>query len=162
MTEAASNELLGWIIRVVGLMWLIGAFVLVNSLRRDAMLDGMISKLDRIATDLAGEGKPKDAAEAWIDRDERNRRRWLGAQAVLLGVTGLSMAILSRFSVYLVAALIAAQGVYFLVREMAVRAAPTDEAREDARPSRSTVNAGWFSVAVGGLVWLASSRHVLE
>lgn len=48
----ASDLLLEWIICGVGALWLVGAVFLFISLRREAMLDGMIAKLDTMAADL--------------------------------------------------------------------------------------------------------------
>jgi hypothetical protein len=193
---SASDELLGWVIRGIGLMWAIGAVYLAMMLRREAMLDGMIGKLSGMTAEFeraADEGdalleklrddpnadpeqvanleamkadrpapRPHDPVEEWSDRDDRNRRWWLGVQGVLLFVTGIAMAALHPFALWLVIALVACQGVYFIWRESVRRSAPTKEAAEQAKPAQSTVNAGWFSLIAGALVWYASHREVLQ
>jgi hypothetical protein len=192
----SGDDLLGWVIRGIGLMWAIGAVYLALALRRESMLDRMIGKLDEASAQLAvdagyAEGelnklrndpdadpeqiadleaivaarpgpKPRDAADEWSDRDDRNRRFWLAAQGVLLFVTGIAMAALHPFALWLVIALIACQGLYFIWRESVRRSAPTKEAADQAKPAQSTVNAGWFSLIAGALVWYASHRGVLQ
>lgn len=174
-----GDILLEWIIRGVGGLWLAGAVMLYVSLRREATLDGMIARLDSMAADVDAQPSessddtygdidapvvrpPKsDAqkqAQAWEDRDDRARRRALAAQGLLLAATGLSMLMMHILSAWLCAFLVAAQGGYFLWRERTARGAPTPETADGARPNASTINAGWFSLAAGSLVWVAAAR----
>lgn len=71
------------------------------------------------------------------------------------------MAMMHGAAAWLCALLIGAQGGYFLWRERTARNAPTPELAEGARPNASTVNAGWFSLAAGALVWIAAARGLL-
>ena len=43
--EAFSDGLLGWIIRIAGLFWLVGAFMLYRQIRMEMMLDRMTSRI---------------------------------------------------------------------------------------------------------------------
>lgn len=158
--EAFSNGLLEWIIRIAGALWLVGAFMLFRQIRAEMALDSMTEKLERMARDLDADMPPP--SDAWIDRDDRARRGWIAAQAVVLAATSLAMILLHPFASGMVALLVLGQGAYFLWREHAARRAPTPEAAAHARPSQSTVNAGWVSFAVAILVWLAAFRGLLH
>jgi hypothetical protein len=161
--EQFSNGLLEWIIRIAGVLWLVGAFMLFRQIRMEMALDNMTEKLERMARDLdADMPSPSDPIDAWTDRDDRLRRGWIAAQAVVLGATALAMILLHPFASGMIALLVLGQGAYFLWREHVARRAPTPEAAVHARPSQSTVNAGWVSFAVAILVWLAAFRGLLH
>jgi len=176
-----SDGLLGWIIRIAGLFWLFGAFMLYRQIRMEMMLDRMTSRIETMTRDFeAGSAdedsygdidapvKPRErtpeeqAIDAWTDRDDAARRGWIAAQSVVLGVTALSMMLLHPLAAWLVALLVIGQGVYFIWREYTARRAPNAECAAHARPSASTVNAGWFSLVVAILVWAAAFRGVLH
>lgn len=168
--ESFSDGLLGWIIRIAGLFWLLGAFALLRQIRMEMALDRMTSRLEGIARDLereagaAGEkaaSSPDDPIERWKDRDDAARRGWIAAQAVVLAATALAMMMLHPFAAWLVALLVTGQGLYFFWREWTARRAPDAEAAAHARPTQATVNAGWVSLAVALLVWAAAFRGLL-
>lgn len=104
----------------------------------------------------------EEAIDAWMDRDDAARRGWIAGQSVVLGATAIAMILLHPFAAWLVALLVLGQGVYFVWREHTARHAPGPEAAEHARPSASTVNAGWFSLVIATLVWAAAFRGLLK
>ncbi len=177
--EAFSDGLLGWIIRLAGLFWLLGAFMLFRQIRMEMALDGMTAKLEKMArefeadaaqgdyADIDAPPEPRERSEAekavdrWMDRDDAARRGWIAGQAVVLSACALAMMMLHPFAAWLVALLVLGQGVYFMWREHTARRAPSADAADHARPSKSTVNAGWVSLAVALLVWIAAFRGVL-
>jgi hypothetical protein len=171
--EQFSNGLLEWIIRIAGVFWLFGAFMLARQIYAEWLLDRMTEGLDRANRDLRAvvahlidpvREKPasNDKEKARVSRDDVARRGWIAAQAVVLAATSLAMILLHSFAAGLVALLLLGQGVYFLWREHVARRAPTAEAAAHARPSQSTVNAGWFSFVVAILVWVAAFRGILH
>jgi hypothetical protein len=164
-------------------LWLLGAFMLFRQIRMEMALDRMTSQLETMARDLEAEAaddgfadidapperRVKSAAEAaeaaeeaWIDRDDAARRGWIAGQAVLLTATSLAMLMMHAVAAWLVAGLVIGQGVYFFWRERTARRAPSAEAADHARPSKSTVNAGWVSLVVAMLVWAAAFRGLLN
>lgn len=159
-------------IRLVGALWVFGAIaslVMVWRWRRYSRMADRIEEMMKQVEPGPEDSGPDDRgakaqpgadprAAAWMEKDAAARRRWIFVQSLLLAATGLAMAMFHPTSVWLIALLILGQGVYFGLRERAVRAAPTLEAAEEARPSRSTVNAGWFSLGVGALIWIAYGR----
>jgi ABC-type nickel/cobalt efflux system permease component RcnA len=160
--EAFSDLLLEWLVRAAGLFWLVGAFMLFRQIRTEMAMDSMTAKLERMARESNETPDQTDPANAWIDRDDRLRRGWIAGQAVVLAATSLAMLMLHPFASWMAALLVLGQGVYFLWREQTARRAPTAEAAQHARPSASTVNAGWFSIGVALLVWLAAFRGLLR
>ncbi|MDP3738081.1 MAG: hypothetical protein Q8R02_11870 [Hyphomonadaceae bacterium] len=165
--EQLSNVLLEWIVRAAGLFWLVGALMLFRQIRSEMVLDGMTASLQKATRDLAADlGQPPPtqptATDKWIDRDDRARRGWIAGQAVVLAATALAMLMLHPFASWMAALLVIGQGAYFFWREHTSRHAPTPEAAVHAKPSQATVNAGWVSLAVALLVWLAAFRGLLR
>lgn len=167
--EDFSSALLQWIIRGAGLLWLIGAFALFRQVRAEMMLDRMTADLEKAASALGAEAPPERrqksesqrAEEAWMDKDDAARRGWIAAQAVVLAAAALAMLMLHPFASWMVALLVMGQGAYFLWREHTARHAPSPAAAEHARPTQSTINAGWVSLAIAILVWAAAWRGLL-
>lgn len=182
--EALSDALLPWIIRIAGLLWLAGAFMLFRQIRMEMALDRMTSRIEEMAREMRANEPPVDedadtygdidapvrprerseqekAADAWIDRDDAARRGWIAGQAVVLAATAIAMIILHPFAAWLTALLVLGQGVYFIWREHTARRAPSADAAAHARPTRATVNAAWFSLVIATLVWAAAFRGLL-
>ena len=167
--EEISNVVLEWTVRGAGLLWLVGAVMLFRQIRAEMALDGMTARLERRAREVEAEVRAKgdpppipNPTEAWTDRDDRARRGWIAAQAVVLAATAIAMLILHSLAAGMAALLVLGQGVYFFWREHTARHAPNPEAAAHARPSASTVNAGWVSLGVAILVWLAAYRGLLH
>lgn len=183
--QAVSDAVLPWIIRMAGLFWLIGSFMLFRQIRAEMALDAMTAQIsaaaDALDREIAGVDEEIDdygdidapvkrreksaaeiAEERWIDRDDAARRGWIAGQAVVLAATALAMMLMHRFAAWMVALLVIGQGVYFFWREWTARRAPSAEAALHARPSASTVNAGWVSLIVAMLVWTAAFRGLLN
>ncbi len=185
MGEAIWDGVLGWLIRLAGLFWVFGSFMLFRQIRMEMALDKMTSQLERAARDFKAEPGPETppedtygdidapvqrrvkseaevAADRWMDRDDAARRGWIAGQAVVLAITGLAMMMLHPLASGFVALLVLGQGVYFIWREATARRAPTAEAAAHARPSAATINAGWVSLTIGCVVWMAAFRGVLR
>ncbi|MEQ1782546.1 MAG: hypothetical protein ABMA14_14380 [Hyphomonadaceae bacterium] len=147
------NAALPWAIRLAGLFWLIGAFALFRQIQVEMTLDR-----DAAVRKAAG----GNANERWSDRDDAARRGWIAGQAVVLMATAIAMILLKVIAAWMAALLVVGQGLYFFWREWTARRAPTPEAALHARPSAATVNAGWVSLAVAMLVWMAGFRGLLN
>lgn len=184
--EAVSDAVLPWIIRIAGLLWLLGAWMLFRQIRMEMVLDRMTARVEEIARDLPADLADEEAAaddtygdidapvtpreksaeekaiDAWMNRDDAARRGWIAGQAVVLGATAIAMILLHPLAAWLAAFLVFGQGAYFFWREHVARRAPSSEAAEHARPTASTVNAGWVSLAVATLVWIAAFRGLLK
>ncbi len=184
--QAVSDAVLPWIIRIAGLFWLLGAFMLFRQIRMEMALDRMTARIDEYVRDLEAnppearepdpdgygdidappqrrvQSEAEKAVDAWTDRDDAARRGWIAGQAVVLAATGLAMMMMHTLAAWLVALLVLGQGVYFFWREHTSRHAPSPETALHAKPSASTVNAGWFSLVIATLVWSAAFRNLLN
>ncbi|HOY78586.1 MAG TPA: hypothetical protein PLN33_12310 [Hyphomonadaceae bacterium] len=170
--EAFSDSLLGWIIRIAGLFWLFGALMLFRQIRMEMALDRMTKRIGSMVRDFGGDDEEdipaappspeQQAIDSWMERDDAARRGWIAGQAVVLAATALAMMLLHLFAVWMVALLVLGQGAYFIWREHTARHAPNADCAGHARPTASTVNAGWFSLVLGCLVWAAGFRGVLH
>ena len=171
--DAVANAVLPWIIRLAGLFWLLGAFMLLRQVRNEMALDRMTARIEDMARDFAQDdtfaeddrprvkGAAELAANRRQDRDDAARRGWIAGQAVVLAATGLAMVLMHPFAAWLAALLVLGQGVYFIWREYTARHALDAEAAAHARPTRATVNAGWVSLIVAMFVWMAAFRGLL-
>ena len=110
------------------MLWVGGTIALFVTLRRQAVLDGMISRIGDMTRDFEAtldavdpaaasdtddggfmdmdrpmeprERDPaREAEEAWIDRDDRRRRRLLAINGVVLGLCAVAMLMLHPFAV---------------------------------------------------------------
>ncbi len=160
--DATINASLPWIIRLAGLFWLFGSFMLFRQIRSEMALDRMTAMIGKASGAPEARSRAETADERWIDRDDAARRGWIAGQAVVLMATAVAMILTHRFAAWMTAFLVVGQGAYFFWREWAARRAPTAEAAAHARPSVATVNAGWVSLAVAMLVWTAAFRNLLN
>ena len=94
-------------------------------------------------------------------RDDAARRGWIAGASRRPRRHALAMLMLHPFASWMVALLVLGQGVYFFWREHTARHAPSPTAAEHARPTQSTINAGWISLAIAILVWAAALRGLL-
>jgi hypothetical protein len=176
MSEQFINGLLEWLVRAAGAFWLVGSFMLFRQIRMEMAFDTMTASLEKTARDLERDALARgdietplqlkspeqEATDRWTDRDDAARRGWIAAQAVVLAATSLAMILLHPFAAWMVALLVLGQGAYFFWREHRSRHAPTPQAAEHAKPSQSTINAGWVSLAVAMVVWIAAFRGLLN
>jgi hypothetical protein len=142
--EAAGLILL----RIVGVLWIVGGGFLLHQLWLNSRLDPMIEKLDRMAREMGApdSGKPLDI--------DNGRERWMAAGAVILILAGIAMGLGHRTSVLLLAAAIIHQMLYF-IRQRRRELRSSVEDAPDERPSRQTINAFFFSLIVAVLAgWL--------
>lgn len=142
--EAAGLVLL----RVVGVLWIVGGGFLLHQLWLNSRLDPLIEKLDRMAREMGApdSGKPLDI--------DNSRERWMAAGAFILILAGVAMGLGHRASVLLLAAVIVHQLLYF-IRQRRRELRASAEAALGERPSRQTINAFFFSLIVAVLAgWL--------
>lgn len=183
--DAVINATLPWIIRIGGLFWLTGSFMLFRQIQTEMALDRMTAMIGKAADKLDADSKAADvpdddgygdidapvkrrdqndaekAVARWMDRDDAARRGWIAGQAVVLMATAIAMVLLLWVAAWMAALLVTGQGLYFFWREWTARRAPSVEAAAHARPSAATINAGWVSLIVAMLVWMAAFRGLL-
>ncbi len=137
------------VLRIVGVLWILGAVFLMRQLWFNSKLDPMIEALDQMAKEM---GAPDSGKKLDIDN---GRERWMAAGGVIMLAAGVAMGLGHRLAAPLLAALIVQQLLYFIrQRRRELNAADAGDALHE-RPSRQTVNAFFFSLFVSVLAgWL--------
>ena len=80
--EAFSDGLLGWIIRIAGLFWLVGAFMLYRQIRMEMMLDRMTSRIETMTREFEETGEPDEDGYGNIDAPVKRAERTAEEQAI--------------------------------------------------------------------------------
>lgn len=148
-------EGLVWVLRVFGVMYVVGAVFMVRQLRMDAFLDRAIAQIETMTDQIAADLEQKAPTRSALPPDDPGRRAWLMSGAVLLFVVGVAMAIGHRIAVPLMALLVVQQLAYFIrQRRRELRAATPAEAA-DARPANTTRNGlYWCLILTVFAAWL--------
>ena len=142
------DQIVLWVLRGFGALWVVGAVFLLRQLWFNAKLDPMIATLEKMAEDM---GAPPEKAKVDVDN---GRERWMAVGGVLTLAAGVAMLLGHRLAVPLLAALIVQQILYFIrQRRRELRASPADAAME--RPTQQTVN-GFYTSLLAALLaaWL--------
>jgi hypothetical protein len=135
-------------LRIIGVLWIVGGGFLLHQLWLNSKLDPMIATLEQMAREM---GAPPGKEEIDVDN---GRERWMAAGAVVLMLAGVAMGLGHRAAVWLLAAVIVHQLLYFVrQRRRELRASAQDAFME--RPSSQTINAFFFSLVMAVLAaWL--------
>lgn len=140
------------VLRVVGLLWTVGALVLFWHLWRMRSIDRLAQELQRVVATME-EHAP--GASAGIDPVDRGRTAWMAVGGVCLLAAGALMALAHAYVIIALGVLIVQQLAYFIRQRQLELRAKTDDGAEDARPARSTINAFFFSLVMAVLAgWL--------
>lgn len=120
------------VLRLFGVLYAVGAVVLLRQLRTYHLLDKAIDKIGSLADEL--EGRPPRTAV------DLGRNFWMAAGGLLLFVAGVAMALGLRVSVIALGVLALHQLAYFVRQRRRELAAATPEDAKEARPTQSTRN----------------------
>lgn len=149
------EQALLWLLRLMGVLWAVGAVFLMRQLWFNAKLDPMIAALEKAAEELGA--APEDAK---IDVDN-GRERWMAVGAVLTLACGVAMIVGHRLAVPLLCACILQQMAYFARQHRREQRAPDAMAALGERPSRQSINAFYTSLAIAVLAALLYARGML-
>lgn len=131
------------IVRVVGVLFLLGALAVLRAMKVDSMLDAMLAGIS---------GKPAHPREAV-------RRRLLLAGSVLSGLAGAAMVTLSLWSLPLLAASAVAQGLWLFW----ARGNYPPEDDDERRGRQQSRNAAIFTLAMFALtLGLGLDRRLID
>jgi len=155
-------EGLVWVLRVFGVMYVVGAVFIVRQLRMDAFLDRAIAQIETMTDEIAADLEQKAPTRSLLPADDPGRRAWLMGGAALTFLAGVAMAIGHRVAVPLMALLVVQQLAYFIrQRRRELRAATPAEAAE-ARPTNATRNGLYWCLALTVLAaWLGGQGALL-
>lgn len=121
-----------WFFRCFGALYAVGGVAVIVMVARYHWLDKAMHQLEQITAQLG------DESEATADP---GRNLWLAAGGVLTSAAGVAMVLASRWSVWLLAALVVHQVLYFWRQHIRESRARSEAGAEEARPTRATVKA---------------------
>ncbi|MBW4576995.1 MAG: hypothetical protein KME08_17110 [Aphanothece sp. CMT-3BRIN-NPC111] len=126
---------LEWLLRAFGAFWVIGGAFTLQQARQASFIDSAIEAITQ-------------------EKENRLVSRFLFMSALLTLLSGIGLALASRWVLLPLALLIVSQGVYFAIQRQQFTQAKTDEERDEARIASSTRNAFIVSlvVAIAALV----------
>lgn len=150
----AGPDIALWTLRGIGVLWVLGAVVMIRKVWMMDRLDAMMAQLETAVRDHDPEPvDPAPDGQSQDDREtvDRGRNAWMIAGGVVLGAAGAAMAAGHRLAVPLLALLIVHQLAYFIRQRRRELSRRTQAGREDAQPAASTVRAFFFSLGVAVL-----------
>jgi Na+-transporting methylmalonyl-CoA/oxaloacetate decarboxylase gamma subunit len=151
-------DLAVWLLRAIGLFYLIGGFVALRQAwfmhRSEPMLDNLLDALDALQADHDG-APPSEKRET-----DRGRALWLIAGALVLIAAGAAMVFAHSVCLALLTLLVVQQMLYFVRQRRMELKAPNAEIAEEARPTAATTNAFFGALAVtvfaAWLYWMSA------
>lgn len=129
-------EVLTLCLRLFGCFWLVGGSLSLQAARQASLIDTMLEAITR-------------------EKEDRLTSRFLLTGAVLTLLSGLGLALSSRWVFFPLGLLVLAQAVYFFIKEQRFRHATTDEQREAATIAPATEQAFIVSMVVMIVTFLA-------
>lgn len=135
--------LLEWLLRIFGVFWILGGALTLQQARQANLMDTALEAITQ---------KPEDRLVS--------RFLWIGGGLTLLSGVGLALA--SRWVLLPLALLLVSQGVYFAIQSRRFDRAQTDEVREEAQIAPATRNAFVVSVVVAIVAWLSVKLGILR
>lgn len=148
-------EGLVWVLRVFGVMYVVGAIFLFRMLRFDSFLDRATRQIQAMADDIARDAGVEQRPRVDVPED-RGRVVWLAAGGVLTLASGVAMVLGSRWAVLLLVLLVLQQLLYFVRQRRRELAAATVEEALEARPTARTRSGFYYSLVLTVLAaWLA-------
>ena len=84
-----------WLLRAVGLLWLVGGAMVAHNFWQMWQIGRMANTLEAMAQDLAAEDAPIDAEEP----EDNGRDLWIAVGGVLTFLAGCALLVSSRFAV---------------------------------------------------------------
>ena len=135
--------LLEWALRVFGAFWIFGGALTLRAARQARLIDTALETLTQ-------------------EKEDRLVSRFLLIGAILTLLSGVGLALASRWVLLPLMGLVLSQGIYFAIQERRFAQAKTEDEREDARIAPSTRNAFWVSLVVAIVAVLAAKIGVLR
>jgi hypothetical protein len=152
----SGEELALLFLRAMGAVWVVGAIFLLRQLWINSKLDPMIAALEKAAEDLREQaGEPPVEPKKKQPLVDNARERWLVVGALMTIVSGVAMAAGHRSAMFLLAATILHQLLYFVRQFRREKAAPDEVSAVQERPSTETVNGFYATIILTMLTaWL--------
>jgi hypothetical protein len=134
---------LEWLLRCFGAFWILGGALTVQKARQAYLIDTALEAITQ-------------------EKEDRLVSRFLFIGAILTLLSGVGLALSSRWALIPLGLLICSQAVYFTIQNRRFAQAKTDEDREEARIAPTTRNAFKLSILVAIAALVAERIGVLR
>ena len=134
-----------WILRAVGLLWLVGGALVAHNFWQTWQIGRMADTLEAVAKDLAAEDAPSEPEAT----EDNGRDLWIAAGGVLTFLAGCALLVASRFAVPACFALCLHQTL-FVGRQLLNEGEPLSPASRNAAVFAFGVTACAFYLAWSG------------
>lgn len=135
--------LLEWALRLFGLFWIMGGAFTLRQARQSRFMDVVLEQLTQ-------------------EREDPLVTRFLWLGGILTILSGVGLAIASRWGLIPLGLLVASQAIYFRLKQRRFAGAKTEDEREEARITPSTRNAFAISGGVTALALMGVHLGVLR
>lgn len=147
-----------WLLKIFGVLWVVGGAFVIRECWRERGLDRAIEKLDELSEEL---GVGTDDGEEDIPFDP-GRTNWLLVGGVLTLVSGLVLVFPFWWGVWVLSGLVLHQSLYAWRQFVLARAAKSPEAANEAAMTPSARNGAMIAVGVwilfSSLVWTGAVK----
>lgn len=135
--------LLEWLLRSFGAFWIFGGALTVQKARQAYFIDTALEAITQ-------------------KKEDRLVSRFLFIGGILTLLSGVGLALASRWALIPLGLLIGSQGIYFAIQNQRFAQAKTDEDQEEARIAPTTRNAFKLSMLVAIAALVAERIGVLR
>lgn len=135
--------ILQWGLRLFGVFWIIGSFLTLQAARQSTFLDAALEQMTS-------------------DKSDRllTYHLWLSSGLTLM--SGLGLALASRWALVPLSLSLVTQMMYFTIQDRRRQRARTPEARSDATVSRASWNAFKVTWVVAGLALVCTTLGIFS
>lgn len=138
-----------WIMRGVGLLWVVGGAMTVHQARQLHDIDKLTDEIETLAGEAGGDGGA--SADAEDTPDDRQRKIWIGLGGVMVFLAGCALLAASWLAAVLACLVCIHQTAYAARQALRTRRAVGEEEKAMEALAPSTRNATLFAFVVAAL-----------
>lgn len=138
-----------WILRGVGLLWVVGGALTVHQARQLHDIDRLTDEIETLAGEAGGEAGPPEAGEDVPD--DRHRKIWIGLGGLMVFLAGCALLAASWLAAVLACLVCLHQTAYAARQALRTRRARGEEEKAMEALAPSTRNATLFAFLVAAL-----------
>jgi hypothetical protein len=157
-----ASDILVWVIRLTGLIWLIGGAIGINEARRGLFVSEPVDDLEALRRDWVARERGLKGPMATGDEIDRGQHAWVGFGAILLIVAGGALIALSQWAPVAIGMLMLQQAGYAWRQARASRSLAGEAIARKPKVEPASLQALLFScvvlAAAGFLAWVGALR----
>lgn len=143
-----------WVLRLMGVIWIIGGVFVIQTARTTILIDRATDKIERLTGEL---GVSLDDQPVASSEQDRGRDRWLLIGGILTLVCGAGLVASSRLVLVPLTLLVVHQGLYarrqWIMSSLASNEEDAEEARMTSTAQNGAITAVVVWLVVGWLTW---------